>query len=110
MFWTLIIVFAFSTGGYNASGGGLTSETLDFNTKESCEAAGKEINEFYKTDGGWTLDTAFAISFKDGKTIKTPILSKDGTVVERAVRANRDKDWMSGHLKIQYKCIQRHRP
>ena len=54
MIWTLIIVFAFSTGGgfRNGGSGGLTSETIDFSTKEECEASGKEITDFYK---GWMV-------------------------------------------------------
>lgn len=47
MVWTLFIVIAFASGGgyKNGGQGGLTSETLDFKSKEACEAAGKEINE-----------------------------------------------------------------
>ena len=94
MVWTLFIVIAFATGGgyHNGGQGGLTSETLDFKSKEACEAAGKEIKEFYKTDGGLQVDTI----------ITSPTSRK---LYER--RADVGKDWMASTLNIQYTCIER---
>ena len=91
MIWTLIIVFAFSTGGGFRSGGsgGLTSETIDFSTKEECEATGKEITDFYKKDGGESL-----------------VLIEGMNRHYKYVRNDPNKDWMAKNLNIQYKCVQ----
>jgi len=92
MIWTLIIVFAFSIGpGVRYGGaGGLTSETIDFSTKEECEAIGKEITDFYKTDGGQ----------------KQVLTQGWGRQYYEYVRNDPAKDWMAENLKIQYKCVQ----
>lgn len=94
MVWTLFIVIAFATGGgYRTGGqGGLTSETLDFKSKEACEQAGKEIKDFYKTDGGIKSDTI--------------IHSPTSKSIYRS-RADVSKDWMASKLNIQYTCIER---
>lgn len=91
MIWTLIIVFAFSTGGgfRNGGQGGLTSETIDFSTKEECEATGKEITDFYKKDGGESM-----------------VLIEGLNRHYKYVRNDPNKDWMAKHLNIQYKCVQ----
>lgn len=60
MIWSLIVVLAFATNGTTNYGGwgngGLTAFTLDFNTKESCEAAGKDIWDHYKTHSNANAD------------------------------------------------------
>lgn len=109
MIWTLIILVAFSDGGGFRHGGqgGLTSETLDFGSKEECEAAGQEIRTFYETDGGTRIDTAWTYEIRGIQIVKHPKLASDGKPEQRVVRADGGKDWMAKHLTMRYTCIQR---
>ena len=86
--WLLVLITAFTgqSYGHPVGAGGLSTEILNFSSKESCEAAGKSILSEVKRKGRMKIDTT-------GKYVAM-------------IPTDPDRHWIATNVKVQVSCVK----